>query len=51
MVDNIKEAGLKITWIVWEFIHGKMVDAIWENITMIKNMVTVYTNGMTGDYT
>jgi hypothetical protein len=50
MEDNIKVTGSKITWKIWVSILGLMADVIWENIETIRNMVTVYINGLTVDY-
>ena len=49
MVDNIKEIGLKIIWKIWVSILGLMVDVIWENTKMIRNMDMVFTNGLMED--
>ena len=47
---NTKVNGLIIIWMAWVSTPGLMEDAIWENIKMIKNTVTVSTNGLTVDY-
>ena len=41
MGDNMKVIGLKITWMVMEPIHGKMVDRTKGSIRMIRNMEMV----------
>jgi hypothetical protein len=51
MVDNIKENGLIIIWTEWEFTHGLMADAIWENIKMTRNTDMEFTNGLMDVFT
>lgn len=46
MVEDMKEVGNKIECMETEFIHGKMVENIKEDIWMIRNMVEVYTSGL-----
>jgi len=51
MEDSFKENGLTTIWKAWVCIPGLMVDAIWANTKMTRNMDMEYTNGLMAEFT